>query len=645
MSNPKISVIVPVYNVETYLEDALDSIVNQTFLEEIEVLMIDDGSTDSSRYIIEKYALDYENFYAFHKENEGLSVTRNYGLNYAKGEYVYFMDSDDYLIHDALEKMYQIASMYDNDVVTANFFRYNENKPWAHVISDYVFNSLEENLYNVTLNDYSNLIWDMPVWNKLYKKEFLDENNLNFYDGRVIFEDNIFSTEVYIKAKSVSVLKDGVYCWRMGAPNTSISQSHDINRGEELYKMAAMVKNLLDDHIESKEILSKKYLKWLTLDIPFYMSRIKSYSKDEHIYIFEGANKLVNLIPDEFFNDLNNYYKVFYKMLKNKDWDDLSEFISKDLEKNPDIPLNIDEKYIEMFDFEEDAENGKLKSNALKITSDNENIKINFQNNIPFLQKIKNNKLKFIIKNPKVSDIVIFKEFFKKNQLVFPIDFLNMGENLIMVQYGNNSKQQSLMETDLHKTLIFEDYFIDVSRDKRGFLRLNKKRRSNIDFLIENIEFSGDKFLFTGHSSVKFEKILLKDYFNFNTFEYPITYNKDHFCIEINYEDFLKAPLKNWELDLIEDYNKISVSKSFKQLNKSYDIRIKNSKNKVKIKFKPYTPVEKINELNAKVKTLKKKNKSLNKKNKRLKSKSNINIKFSDKTKTFLKKIVKKIKS
>ena len=79
MSNPKISVIVPVYNVEDYLEDALDSIVNQTF-NDIEVLMIDDGSTDNSRYIIEKYALDYDNFYAFHKENEGLPITRNYGL-------------------------------------------------------------------------------------------------------------------------------------------------------------------------------------------------------------------------------------------------------------------------------------------------------------------------------------------------------------------------------------------------------------------------------------------------------------------------------------------------------------------------------------------------------------------------------------
>ena len=93
--NPKISVIVPVYNVESFIEEALDSLLNQTFINEIEVLMIDDESKDNSRYIIEKYALDYDNFHAFHKSNGGPGVARNYGLDRAKGEFIYFMDSDD----------------------------------------------------------------------------------------------------------------------------------------------------------------------------------------------------------------------------------------------------------------------------------------------------------------------------------------------------------------------------------------------------------------------------------------------------------------------------------------------------------------------------------------------------------------------
>ena len=88
MENPKISVIVPIYNVEEYLEESLNCLLNQTFIENMEILMIDDGSSDNSRYIIERYALDYENFHAIHNENQGIPTTRNCGLDLAKGEYV-----------------------------------------------------------------------------------------------------------------------------------------------------------------------------------------------------------------------------------------------------------------------------------------------------------------------------------------------------------------------------------------------------------------------------------------------------------------------------------------------------------------------------------------------------------------------------
>ena len=81
MNGPKISIIIPIYNVEDYIEETLDSLLNQTIIDDIEVLMIDDGSTDNSRYIIEKYALDYDNFHAFHKENGGQGVARNFGTN------------------------------------------------------------------------------------------------------------------------------------------------------------------------------------------------------------------------------------------------------------------------------------------------------------------------------------------------------------------------------------------------------------------------------------------------------------------------------------------------------------------------------------------------------------------------------------
>lgn len=634
MVNPKISVIVPVYNVERYLVDALDSLANQS-LADIEVLMIDDGSTDNSRYIMEKYALDYDNFYAYHKENEGLSVTRNYGLNYAKGDYIFFIDSDDYLLHDALEKLYNCALKYDSDVVTANFFRYNENKSWAHVIGDYVFNSLENDLYNTNLMEYPNLIWDMPVWNKLYKRAFLDENNLRFYDGRVLFEDNIFSTEVYVKAKNVSVLKDGVQCWRIGAPNTSISQSHDKSRGDELYKMAVMVNDILNENIDDYEILSRKYMKWLTLDIPFYMSRIKSYPKEDHIYIFEGAHKLVKLVPNEYFNELNNYYKVFYSLISDKNWEGLSELIFNDLKSNPSASVNIDEKYYNMFDFDSDAENENLKGYIKNITSDDNNLIIQFNLKLPFKEEILKRETSFIIKNRNYPEVVIPSNFIKKDKVHIPLSEIKYGENIIKAQYISDFKKECNMENDVHKTIVFDEYAIDISRDQFGFLKLFKKEKTNFDFVIENIELAEGKFQFKGHSDLDFERIILKNYFNFNTFEYPVKYESGNVFFEIDYNDFLKSPLKTWELTFKDKYNEISLSKSFKMIDENYMISIKKSKNNIKIMFNPYNYIERMEDLEKKLKKLKKDKKRLKKENKSLRKNYTNNSKIKKIAKKF----------
>lgn len=615
---PKVSVIVPVYNVEDYLVDALDSLVNQS-LTDIEILMIDDGSTDNSRYIIERYALDYDNFHAFHKENEGLSVTRNYGLKYAKGDYIFFIDSDDYLLHDALEKLYNCAVEYDSDVVTSNFFRYNDTKSWQHIICDYVFNNLDEDLYNTNLAEYPNLIWDMPVWNKLYKKEFLDDINLRFYDGRVLFEDNIFSTELYVNAKKVSILKEGFYCWRMRAPNSSLSQSHDRDRGDELYKMAVMVNNLLNENIDDYEILSRKYMKWLTLDIPFYMSKLKTYPKEEHIYIFEGAYKLVNIIPDEYFNELNNYYKVFYRMIRDKNWDDLTELFFNDLKSNPNAPVKINEDYYSMFDFDSDAETENLKAYIKNIAAEDNNLIVDFSLKLPFKENILKREISFSIKSHNYSDVIIANNFIKKDKLFIPLSEIKYGENEIKAQYISDFKKECYIETDIHKTIVFDDYVIEISRNSFGFLKLVKKEKTDYDFVIDDIELVDNKFKFTGHSNFKFEKIVLEDYLNYCKFEYPIENDLENLFFEINYNDFLKSPIKTWELNFKDKYNKITLSKPFKKIDDNYQISIKKSKNKIRIMFSPYSSIEKIHELEKKVKQLKKDKKLLKKENKSLK--------------------------
>lgn len=226
MIEPKISVIIPVYNVEDYIDETLTSLLNQTMINDIEVLMIDDGSIDNSRYIIERYALDYENFHAIHKENGGQGVARNLGLDLAKGEYIHFIDSDDYIVPDTYEKLYNLATNSDYDFVVVNanrFTRYNCKE-------EYLFKNSFKNINMSTeFHDISEnplFVWDTAIWNKLYKKEFLIKNNIKFPNKKLFFEDLIFSLETYIRANHFYYLNEFLYFWRIRPNLTSVTQQN-----------------------------------------------------------------------------------------------------------------------------------------------------------------------------------------------------------------------------------------------------------------------------------------------------------------------------------------------------------------------------------------------------------------------------------
>lgn len=124
----KVSIIVPVYNVESYLDECLTSLVNQS-LNDIKIIIVNDGSTDSSQKIIDKYALRYpEKIMALNKENGGLASARNFGLQYAQGEYVGFVDSDDYVDVNMYNEMYNLAIKNNADLVVCDleyFFEYS----------------------------------------------------------------------------------------------------------------------------------------------------------------------------------------------------------------------------------------------------------------------------------------------------------------------------------------------------------------------------------------------------------------------------------------------------------------------------------------------------------------------------------------
>lgn len=159
---PKVSVIVPVYNVEKYIEKCLDSLVGQT-LKDIELIVVNDGSKDKSKDIIKKYQEKYSNIIYLEKGNGGLSDARNYGLNYAKGEYVAFLDSDDYVDSTIYEKMYNKAIQENSDYVECDFYWVYPNK--KKLDKGVRFNNKKDMFI------YARVV----AWNKLIKRDIIKE--------------------------------------------------------------------------------------------------------------------------------------------------------------------------------------------------------------------------------------------------------------------------------------------------------------------------------------------------------------------------------------------------------------------------------------------------------------------------------------
>lgn len=206
----KISIIVPIYNVEKYLRDCIESIINQTY-KEIEILLINDGSTDSSLEICEEYAKKNDKIKIINKKNGGLSDARNVGLEHATGKYIMFVDSDDFLALNCCEVLYNAINGTEFEFITANYaFTNNDGIPWKKPMFSEKF---ENSILNIDDYKKSFYLMNSTVWNKIFKKEFIDSNNLRFEIG-LLAEDAVFTTLAFLKAKKTYYIKDVVYYYR-----------------------------------------------------------------------------------------------------------------------------------------------------------------------------------------------------------------------------------------------------------------------------------------------------------------------------------------------------------------------------------------------------------------------------------------------
>lgn len=219
---PLVSVVVAVYNVEKYLSQCLDSLVNQR-LKEIEIIVVNDASTDGSANVISDYASKYLNIRALSCEkNRGLATVRNIGMAAAIGEYVAFVDGDDWIDVRMCETMYRRAKLDDSDVLIAdaNVF-YDDSKTFGPFFDQKIRQALDSTLRTrpFTLTDNPRVLLLEPVaWTKLYRRSFLQENNITFEDGMNSYEDICFHFTVLLKAKKLSLIDDALSFYRQNRP-------------------------------------------------------------------------------------------------------------------------------------------------------------------------------------------------------------------------------------------------------------------------------------------------------------------------------------------------------------------------------------------------------------------------------------------
>ena len=243
MKEDTISIIVPIYNAEKYIEKCLDSLINQT-KKELEIILINDGSKDKTEEIIKKYKDDRIRY--FKNKNQGIGKTRNFGIEKATGEYLMFIDSDDFLAKEACEFLYEKARKENSDLVICDFYKIYED------------NRLEEIMLPTfkptTLKKMPNLLLDINLapWNKLYKTSLIKENKIKFIEN-LKYEDAPFVAEAFDKAEKISKVDECLnYYLIRGNSETTVrdERTFDILKIIEIIRVYFQDKDYVQDTLK-----------------------------------------------------------------------------------------------------------------------------------------------------------------------------------------------------------------------------------------------------------------------------------------------------------------------------------------------------------------------------------------------------------
>lgn len=269
MKKIKVSIIVPVYNVEEYIEKCLKSLVSQT-LQEIEIIVVNDGSLDNSMNTVKNFLFD-SRIIVINKKNGGLSSARNIGIKKAVGKYIAFVDSDDFINETMFEELYKYAEETKSDVVASKVLLFN-NKTLEITKRKSKYSEYSKNLKNPFYLFEENI----EVWNKIYKRDFILKNDLYFEEG-MIHEDDLFTLRVFLSTNKIKFLDKYHYFYRIEREGSIITR---LNKEKSLKSLEKILNFLINIKINEKEIYLILKLEILKLN---YRQRIMCLKREKNI--------------------------------------------------------------------------------------------------------------------------------------------------------------------------------------------------------------------------------------------------------------------------------------------------------------------------------------------------------------------------
>lgn len=295
-----ISVIVPVYNVEKYLSRCLESIINQTY-KNIEVVCIDDGSPDKSINILKQYEKKDKRIKIIRQENKGLSGARNTGIKKSNGEYIFFVDSDDWLPENAIELLYKTIEKDKSDICIGNLV-----KTYPKKNKEKKLKKMTNSIFTLTSYlEYSikNKNFTANVVNKLYRSKIIKQSKILFKE-KILYEDFFFVIQYFSYTRKISMIKENVYYYYLERSDSIVN---NINKGDlDSFQNVADIENFLINN-NHEEILNLKYFQnyifeWLLSATVSKLFKSRNIELTEKMYELIRNNKV-----------FKKYYKLYQK--------------------------------------------------------------------------------------------------------------------------------------------------------------------------------------------------------------------------------------------------------------------------------------------------------------------------------------------